>query len=526
MKKNILYTLLAIALFFSCKRKEDTSWDVDVISPVVKTTLTIDDLVADSILSINPDNSVVLDYKFSFSPVEDEFFFKIPDTALKEAYGFPFLSPISLSPGFQFISDPAENSFDLNDAKIEYMEIQSGEMAYRIESEIAERTFYTYTIFKTKDASGNVFRKTISVPAGSRTSPAVVTGSFRLDGYSFDLTGSTGTKFNTFESEVLVNTDPSGGSVTVSNLDSVYVENKLVSLTPKYVSGYLGRTYFSEGPTNNKFSVFEQIKGGTIDIDSIDIYTELKNYVGAEAQFKLNQLVSRNSVTGTTVPLIHSSIGTWINLDRGVDNSGNISPGIRKINYTKANSNIDLVIENLSDEMTTQLEARLNPLGNISSGNDFLYFNKILDADFHIKLPLKFIANDLKFQQKIDLNLSEESNPVNNALVTIYAKNGFPFDAEIQLFLLNTSGSIVDSVMVTGLINSAMTDASNVVTNPVNSILKAAIPANKMGILNKNSEVILQIIFNTNPAPHTVIYRDYFMDLKLVTDMNLEIKYR
>ena len=526
MMKKIIYSALVIFLLFSCKRKEDTAWDVAVISPVVKTTITIDDLVADSILSIRSDNSVVLDYNFSFSPVEDQFLFKIPDTTLKENYGFPFLSPISLTPGFQFISDPSENSFNLNDAKIEYMEIQSGEMAYRIESEVAERTYYTYTIFKTKDQYGNVFKKTVSVPAGSRTTPAVVTGTFKLDGYSFDLTGTSGTKFNTFESEVLVNTDPAGGNVTVSNLDTVRIENKLLSLTPKYVRGYLGQTYFSEGPTANKFSVFEQIKGGTLDIDSIDIFTELKNYVGAEAQFKLNQLVSRNSVTGTTVPLVHSSVGNWLNLNRGMDNSGNVNPGITRINYTKANSNIDLLIENLADEMTTQIEAQLNPLGNISSGNDFLYFDKILEADFHIKLPLKFIANDLKFQQKLNLNINKENNPVYDAIVNIYAKNAFPFDAEVQLYLLNTSGNIVDSVMVTGMINSAITDASNVVVSPVNSVLKAIIPKEKMEIVNKNSEVILQIIFNTNSSPHTTIYRDNYLDLKLVTDMNLEIKYR
>ena len=98
--------------------------------------------------------------------------------------------------------------------------------------------------------------------------------------------------------------------------------------------------------------------------------------------------------------------------------------------------------------MTTELEAQVNPLGNIGSGNDFLYFDQVIEADFHIRLPLKFIAKDLKLRQKIDLNLTDDSNPVNNALVTIYAENGFPFDAEIQLFLLNSGGAIIDSVMV------------------------------------------------------------------------------
>ena len=175
--------------------------------------------------------------------------------------------------------------------------------------------------------------------------------------------------------------------------------------------------------------------------------------------------------------------------------------------------------------MTTELEAQVNPLGNIGSGNDFLYFDQVIEANFHIRLPLKFIAKDLKLRQKIDLNLTDDSNPVNNALVTIYAENGFPFDAEIQLFLLNSGGAIIDSVMVQGLIRSANTDALNIVTNPVNSILEAVIPTDKMTIINNNSEVILQIIFNTNNSPHTTIYRDNYIKFKLVTDMNMEIKY-
>ena len=64
MTKHLLFITLTLILLFNCKRKEDTSWDIDVLSPVVKTTLTIDDLVEDSILSINSDNTVDLDYKF------------------------------------------------------------------------------------------------------------------------------------------------------------------------------------------------------------------------------------------------------------------------------------------------------------------------------------------------------------------------------------------------------------------------------------------------------------------------------
>lgn len=526
MNKIIVGICCLVLMSLSCKREEATRWNVDILSPVVKTRLTIDDLVADSIVSINADNSVDLDYNFSFIPIQDNFFLTIPDTAVKVRYGFPFLSPIQLPAGFQFVNDPIEEKFDLGDARIEKMVVETGKLQYKITSFVQARTIYTYTIFKTSNPNGTRFSRTIRVPAAtSATTPAVLTGTFDFDGYTFDLTGNDGTKFNTFVSEVTVSTDPNGGSVTVSNLDSVFIENRLISLKPAYVNGYIGQASFLEGPTANNFSVFDQIISGTLDIDSLDIFTEIKNSVGAEARIKLKQLISNNTRTGNNVPLIHSSINNWVTLNRAVDNNGVVSPSINRVFYTKANSNIDRVIENLSDQLTTELEGELNPLGNIGSGNDFLYFDQVIEADFHIRMPLKFIAKDLKLRQKLNLNISAETNPVNNAVVTIYAENGFPFNAKVQLFLLSQNGAIIDSVMVQGLVLKAVTDAQNNVVRPVNSVLEGVIPLDKMGIVNRNSEVILEIIFNTNDAPHTTIYRDHYMDLKLVTDMNMEIKY-
>ena len=156
MNKQLLFIAVILFFLFNCKREEETAWDVAILSPVVQATLTIDNLVADSILSINSDNTVDLDYKFSFSPINEKFFLQVPDTIIKTVYGFPFLSPFTLSPGSQFVNDPTENEFDLGDAKIKFMTVSSGELSYRIESNIEEVTFYTYTILKTDDGNGNL----------------------------------------------------------------------------------------------------------------------------------------------------------------------------------------------------------------------------------------------------------------------------------------------------------------------------------------------------------------------------------
>ena len=68
---------LAIILLFcnSCNKNLNSSWDVDVLIPLAHATLDINDLVADSLVNVNNDNSLTLvytseDLKLNFDSAE------------------------------------------------------------------------------------------------------------------------------------------------------------------------------------------------------------------------------------------------------------------------------------------------------------------------------------------------------------------------------------------------------------------------------------------------------------------------
>jgi hypothetical protein len=104
--------------------------------------------------------------------------------------------------------------------------------------------------------------------------------------------------------------------------------------------------------------------------------------------------------------------------------------------------------------------------------------------------------------------------------------NGFPFDAKLQLYLLNENNIVTDSLF--GYANT-------IVEAPINSSLrvtgkkltKITVPVseNKMHLLYDTKKVVMKVRFNTSAQPQYIkIYSEYSIDIKLVGDFNYTIK--
>lgn len=66
MKKfttHIILIIVAAILLNSCRRKEDTTWDIGLLTPILQGNLNITDILADSLIEINNDDGVDLVYR-------------------------------------------------------------------------------------------------------------------------------------------------------------------------------------------------------------------------------------------------------------------------------------------------------------------------------------------------------------------------------------------------------------------------------------------------------------------------------
>jgi hypothetical protein len=168
-----------------------------------------------------------------------------------------------------------------------------------------------------------------------------------------------------------------------------------------------------------------------------------------------------------------------------------------------------------------------NPLGNVSGSNDFIYSDKLMKATLNMEIPLSLVARNLTLVDTLAMNLSSANGAQNvkSGTITLFANNGFPFDASIQIYLLNDQNAIADSIFsVINTIDEA----------PINTALRAStkkltklvvpISESKMSLLYSTKRVALKVKFNTSAQPSYIkIYSDYRMDVNLVGDINYSV---
>ena len=91
MKKkslSLLFITLCILLFSTaCKKNENGGWSTDILAPLISTDLSIANLVGDTLVNVNSDNSINLVFKkniFSFN--FSDYLLDIPDTGISKKF--------------------------------------------------------------------------------------------------------------------------------------------------------------------------------------------------------------------------------------------------------------------------------------------------------------------------------------------------------------------------------------------------------------------------------------------------------
>ncbi len=530
MKKIILLTLSAIVLFvFSCRKDLDKpSWDTEILAPLVNSSLGINNLLPDSIIQANADSSLKIVYENDIYKLDIDTLFKIPDTTIKTNYNLPITSYV-FNPGQVVISSiNSETRYQIADAELRTVTIKSGYVSYVVKSRINEVTKFSYSIPCAK-LNGVPFSIDVSVPAAVGSTPGVYSQVFDLSGYVISLTGVANNRVNTIYTSIIAKIDPdAAGPVTVTNNDSLIIENKFFDLIPYYAKGYFGNNTFNIGPETSNFNLFSRIVDGTIQLEDVNFNLKLENYIGMDARVYINNLSSINTRTGTTINLSNSIIGSPININRAAEAGTTVFPTYANYPLTVSNSNIKPMIENLPDKFGYQIQIITNPLGNVSGSNDFVYSDKLLNAKMNMEIPLSLVATNLTLLDTVNFNISNGSgtNNIKSGSLTLIANNGFPFDASMQMYLLNDQNVVIDSIFgYVNTIDEAPVNAALRATSKKLTKLVVPLSEQKVNLLYSIKKAVIKVKFNTSSQPNYIkIYSDYKIDIKVVGDFNYTVQ--
>lgn len=525
-----LFLLFVLWSFIGCKKEHDRpQWDIEILGPLLQASIGMAQLVGDSSIITNSDGAQILNYDTLISAFEIDSIYEIADTTIPTVVIFPaFPSPIN--PNTPFYSNNNTINLGVGDLQLKQAIIQSGKIRLSIKNTLKSKIFFTYTIPRAKK-DGLAFTVNASVDSGSTSDPKFFTGEYDFTGYDIDLTGVTGNLTNSITYNVEARSDPNGVVFNVAALDTmVNLKTTLVDISPSFVKGYLGQANTHDLRIEN-IGVGGLIKNGTILLDSVKMNLDIINYIGADAQANISFMRSVNNRTGNTVNLNASSaINHYLNINRAYIDpslSDSLVPTVYSIQLDRNNSNFKSLLENIPDKIEYDIDLNINPLGNISGSNDFVFSNRLLDTRLQIQMPLSFGLNQLVLADTLPFSINNATNfdPVGPITLTLIADNGFPFDMNLQLFLIDSTQSIVDSLLIPDYIVAAPYDAAYRATGISRSIIPIQFDESRKKKLLSVKNVGVKIRFNTPDYPQLIqFYSNYRIDIKLVADGTYSIR--
>ena len=528
MKFKLKLLLIVSLLIFSCKKILETPhWDVELLAPVVNTTLTINDLLTDSLIQSNPDSSLTIVYQSDIFNIDVDSIFKIPDTTLVEEYTIPLNSTVA--PGGSFYSNDEEKELNVsNGVELKFAQIESGYINLELFSEIKEKVIVNLKILSATK-NGDTLSIVQTVDAATMSQPGYLSLQYDLSDYDLDLTGLDHSQVNTLVTKAIATVDTNAlTSVQVNAGDKIKFNYNFVDVVPFYVRGYFGSQQYHYGPDTSAYSVFDKIIDGTIDLEDVNVSLDFENGIGIDAQLTIHQMTTYNTNSNNSVSLNHNIVGSPININRAQETFS-----VPEVNYTfyqnnlnTSNSNIDQLIELIPNQLIYEADLHLNPLGNISGSNDFVFKKHPLKTNLNVEMPLSLVANNLTLVDTIDFSVEKEK--VKNLIegnLFVYAENGFPFDAQINLQLLNENQQSFKTIhIVNNTIVAAPVNSSLKVITPSSSVLTIPLSAADITDLTLATNMLITLAFTTTAQPQFIkIYSDYKIDLKIVADFVYEV---
>lgn len=518
------YTVASLLIIFSfgligcAKNADPAQWDVDLLAPLITTTFTIGDIIPDSLLVTNSNGAITLLYQSELFAVDLDTVLTAPDTTMYYGGGLPAgQGTVNLFAGFPFVSENEVARFDLEDLQLRTLVLREGTLSMELRNEIQSAIFGSFSLPGAIFPNGTNMIEA-SVGPGTVANPTYNTVTRDLAGTALDLRGPAFNDVNTMATSISMLLDPNGNGADVTEGDSVIAKVTYSGLRPQYAKGYFGNRTIHIGPETTDLDLFQNIISGTLDVDDVALRLRVENGVGVDVQVALNYLQATNNNSGGTVDLASTLVQGPINLNRALDLGNTFQPSIYQNTIDPTNSNVDLFFEALPDRIGYELDLNLNPLGDISNGNDFLYWNSTLKASLELELPLRLIASDLTLEQivTVDLPGTAEAHGLQSAELKLFATNGFPFSAGLELDILDSLGNWLSSVPTQGTIASALLGGNGIVSSSVASQLSAQLDVSRTDMLYNGGKLRIRVAFITaDQTQHVQIYDTYRMDLQV-----------
>lgn len=528
MRFLIAGTLLSLAALSSC-RKEMASWESNWTLPLVNDTLDLKNLVTDSFLSLDGSGFYQLEINRNILDIKMSDYIEIPDTVVSQKYAIG--ASLNVSPGTSFVNNNKDHNFDLQGAQLKRAHISAGKIKISVENPIETKTIFTVKLPKAKK-NGVQISQTFQAPAGTNQNPSVTSAVIDLSDYDLDLTGTNGEGYNLLQSQMTVQSDPAGDAVTVNNYDTTKFIIEMEGLKLNYARGYFGNLVVEDTSTLH-VDFLDKVTSGVFDLPNTDIEFIISNGIKVNAKATLNSLVNTNSHTGNSVALSHPQIGVPMYIEQATGTWDAFFASVKNLSFTSNNSNVEQYIENLGANQKLNFRLELNPQGNLSGGWDEFFPESRLQVRMKAHMPLSASMTALTIQDTFELDLDKNTDKTHIVAgkLKLSTANAFPMQGTVQIYLLDESGQLVETVTGSEAIASSL--AGPVISGQLrksNSTVYFDLSESTLGKIDIIRKAVVKVVLNT-PGPGSsnsefvMIPEGAYMAVKLGTAFQLETRF-
>lgn len=524
LKSAHIVLVFATLAFFACRKETVASWDVDITGPVVTSKLNIRHFLTDSLFTSDANGVLNLNVNREVAYIKVDSLLKLPDTTIVNSYTVPF--SITLNPGQSLNVLPATSiQFSVsNGVALKYGIVRKGKLSVKYSNSLTQPLDFLYVLPGVKK-NNLPFTISETIPPGNNS----LIKTYILDGYDLDLTAGNAANYNSLSQTYTIALSPTAQSVQANFGDGAKVELSYSEIVPQYVKGYFGQQVVPVNIDTARLDIFKNFNAINFQLSNATLDFRIINEFGAEFSGALSNIKSINTVNQATVALNTQQLSV-ININRAYETGNGISPTIKLLSLNKNNSNILPFLSNLPNKLTYSGNINLNPLGNTSGFTDFAHYNTGIKVLADINIPMKFQATAFILQSltPIDFSTLKQLDDVNYGNFIVAAKNGYPFDAIVQAYIVDENNAVIDSLFVPGnnVIAKGITNSQNVVVSPSNQRLFIPFDNAKLQNIKKGKNMKLTARLNMpTPQPPDITIQDFYeIDINIMLDVNYRVK--
>lgn len=420
---GLALALAAAVLLWGC-RKEPTTWTVDLHLPVVDLLLDWSDVLPDG-AEVSPGEEAHLIWSGEVARLDVAGLASIPDTTVSNDLTPDFVGgPFAVPPGSTLLDEAEDIAFDVDGPEFRRLTLDSGLLAWTVESTTDGYVQLQYD-FPGVIKDGVPVSLDITLPPATESGGlAAASGFINIADATVDFTGISGNERNKIASNLTIGTPADiTDTAQVYGDDSIRVAMTFMGMQVRDIEGYFGSFEIN---LNEGVPLFDPgaFPSGLLALvpDRADL--QLVNGMAADLRLNLNALTLGEE------NLSHPVLGVDQYIARA-DWSAGAPPttDALSIDLLATEPGFFDVLASLPDSIRATGLLEINPLGDVSGGNDYFHKDFAPAMNLDLDVPLRVALTDLAFRDT--LRILPTDVPDFTGQITLELRNGFPVQMDL-----------------------------------------------------------------------------------------------